>query len=223
MSDAKAPYRSARMQERYERLSPDEKAALHKVRAELRAEHQTPDFRAQEQAELDALDREVEATGGIMTTDGTFFPVVRPSTIEWVRQARTFDELCARVPLRPIRSDPSLCRAIELKTALCNRRGLSADGQDYVEVLTGLIEAYEGECHALDGPAPTAARTLKFLIEDARRMTYLGRLAATGIAEAALREMADGKRATGVDAAQALGRYFDVQPGEFTRSASNDG
>ena len=61
--------------------------------------------------------------------------------------------LIRKLPLRPIRSEDDLDRAIAMADALSDRAELSPDEHDYLLVLSGLIEGYEDEHH----PIPAAS------------------------------------------------------------------
>ncbi len=48
--------------------------------------------------------------------------------------------LVVKLPLRPIRSDEDLAKAIRMVDSLLDRRDLAPDEEDYLEVLGDLIE-----------------------------------------------------------------------------------
>ena len=120
--------------------------------------------------------------------------------------------LIRALPLRPIRSEADLDRAIDMVDALSDREALSPDEHDYLLVLSGLIERYEDEHHAI--PAISGVPMLRHLIES--RGVPQARVAAeTGLAESALSEILAGKRKLGVKSIKALAGYFKVDPGLF--------
>ena len=71
--------------------------------------------------------------------------------------------LVRALPLRPIRSDVELDRAIAMIDSLIDRDELNADEEDYLDVLSDLVHRYEAE-H--DPIAPVAdAEMIRFLLE----------------------------------------------------------
>jgi HTH-type transcriptional regulator / antitoxin HigA len=75
---------------------------------------------------------------------------------------RYFD-LVLQFPLRPIRSDEDLDKAICMVDTLLDRRDLSAEEEDYLDVLGDLIERYENDAHPM--PPVSDADMLRHLIE----------------------------------------------------------
>jgi len=72
-------------------------------------------------------------------------------------------ELVQCVPLRPIRSEGELDEAINMVNYLIDRERMTKDEKDYLDVLGGLIEAYEDE-HIVFERQPDS-EMLRFLIE----------------------------------------------------------
>src|SRR5207244_6745648 len=73
--------------------------------------------------------------------------VKRASTIRAV-YGKTEDrylDLVRRFPLRPLRTDADLDAAVAVVDALIDRPGLTAPEQDYLDVLSDLVDAYEAE------------------------------------------------------------------------------
>ena len=58
-------------------------------------------------------------------------------------------ELILEFPLRPIRSDAELDRAVKMIDSLVDKDKLSAGEQDYLDVLSDLVEKYEAEEHPM--------------------------------------------------------------------------
>jgi HTH-type transcriptional regulator/antitoxin HigA len=113
-------------------------------------------------------------------------------------------------PLRPIRSESDLDRAIAVLDALSDRETLSPGEHDYLLVLSKLVESYEDEHHPI--PAVAGVPMLRCLIES--RGVPRARVAAeAGIAESALSEVLAGKRKPGIRYITALAAYFKVDPG----------
>jgi HTH-type transcriptional regulator / antitoxin HigA len=121
-------------------------------------------------------------------------------------------ELIRRYPLRPIRSDAELDRAIAVIDSLTDRDDLTREEDDYLDVLGDLVEKYEAEQHPMP-PLPDA-EMLRHLIE-ARETTQARVAAETGIAESTLSEILAGKRGLNRKHIEALTRHFKVSPAVF--------
>jgi HTH-type transcriptional regulator/antitoxin HigA len=120
--------------------------------------------------------------------------------------------LIRKLPLRPIRSEAELDRAIAMVDALSDRERLSPDEHDYLLVLSGLIEEYEDERHPI--PAISGLSMLRYLIES-KGVARAKVAAETGIAESTLSEILSGKRKLGIKHVAVLAGYFKVEPGLF--------
>ena len=120
--------------------------------------------------------------------------------------------LVVRFPLRPIRSDEELERAVQMVDSLLDRRDLSSGEEDYLEVLGDLVERYEGEAHPM---APVCdAEMLRHLIE-AKGISQTEISKATGIADSTISEILKGKRALNRSHIGRLARFFMVSPDVF--------
>lgn len=125
----------------------------------------------------------------------------------------SYAELIAEFPLRPIRSERQLDLAGQLAFRMASRARLTRDEQDYLDVLTYLIEVYEDERHAIE-PAASPRELLQFLIDE--NGLTLSRLAAeTGIKVSTLSEILHGKRELNVQHIARLAARFRVDPGLF--------
>jgi len=121
-------------------------------------------------------------------------------------------DLVRRHPLRPIRSDEELNEAVRMVDSLLDRRDLASDEEDYLEVLSGLIEEYESEAHPM---APVSdAGMLRHLIE-AKAVSQTEVSAATGIADSTISEVLKGKRSLNRGHIGKLAKYFGVSPDVF--------
>src|SRR4051812_22710949 len=87
-------------------------------------------------------------------------------------------DLVRRVPLRPIRSEAELDRATEMMNELLDRPSLHRDEEDYLDVLSDLIERYETEHYPPIEPVSDAV-LLAHLIE-AKGVTQADVAAQTG-------------------------------------------
>ena len=120
--------------------------------------------------------------------------------------------LIRELPLRPIRTEAELDRAIDMVDALGDRKTLAPDEHDYLLVLSELIEKYEDERYPI--PAVSGVSMLRYLIES-KGITRAKVAAGAGIAESTLSEILAGKRKLGVKHVTILARYFKVDPGLF--------
>ena len=121
-------------------------------------------------------------------------------------------ELVCQVPLRPIRSEAELDTAIATIDALLDLDKRSGDEEDYLDVLSDLVEKYEDEHDPM--PPVSGAEMLRFLIESqATRQTEVA--TETGIAESTISEILAGKREMNRKHIEALSRHFHVNPAVF--------
>lgn len=120
--------------------------------------------------------------------------------------------LVRELPLRPIRSEAELDRAIAMVDALSDRETLTPDEHDYLLALSDLIEKYEEERYPI--PAISGVSMLRYLIES--KGVARARVAAeSGIAQSTLSEILAGKRKLGMKHVTVLARSFKVDPGFF--------
>jgi HTH-type transcriptional regulator/antitoxin HigA len=127
----------------------------------------------------------------------------------------TYLELVRGFPLRPIRAEEDLQRAIAVINSLIDRDALTPDEADYLDVLGDLVEKYETEHHPL--PPVSDAEMLRHLIE-ARGTTQAQIAADTGIAESTISAILAGKRGMTRKHIESLSRYFKVKPAVFISS-----
>jgi HTH-type transcriptional regulator/antitoxin HigA len=125
----------------------------------------------------------------------------------------TYLKLIRRCPLRPIRSDEDLDRAIAMVDTLGARiKELTPDERDYLDVLADLVEKYETARYPEPEVDPLAM--IRELIA-ARCITQADVARETGIAESMLSEILKGKRPMGRKTIETLSRFFHVDPGVF--------
>jgi HTH-type transcriptional regulator/antitoxin HigA len=122
---------------------------------------------------------------------------------------RAYLALIREFPLRPIRSEAELDRAIAMVDALSDRESLTPDEHDYLLVLSGLIENYEDERYPI--PAISGVPMLRYLIES-KGVARAKVAAESGIAESTLSEILAGKRKLGIKHVRLLAGYFKVDP-----------
>jgi HTH-type transcriptional regulator / antitoxin HigA len=128
------------------------------------------------------------------------------------RREDRYLDLVRRFPLRPLRSDADLDAAVAVVDELLDRDDLSDPEQDYLDVLSDLIEAYEAEAVPIRPVGD--ADLLRFLIAG-RGTTQAAVAKGAGIAESTISEVLAGKRRLNRAQIGKLARYFHVEPGAF--------
>ncbi len=138
----------------------------------------------------------------------------RATTIRGVYGKTTdrYLDLVRQFPLRPLRTAADLDAAIAVIDTLIDRHELTAPEQDYLDVLSDLVEAYEAE--AVPMRPVGDADLLRFLI-DQKNVTQVGAATGAGIAESTISEVLAGKRKLNRTQIAKLSRYFHVEPGAF--------
>ncbi|MFO0950226.1 MAG: helix-turn-helix domain-containing protein [Isosphaeraceae bacterium] len=122
--------------------------------------------------------------------------------------------LVRRFPLRPLRSDEDLDRAVAVIDGLLDQDDLAPDEADYLEVLGDLVKKYEAEAHPM--PALPDADMLRHLIET-RDTTQASVAAQTRISESTISEVLSGRRKLNRKHIEALAGFFQVSPAVFLR------
>ena len=122
-------------------------------------------------------------------------------------------ELVQQFPLRPIRSDDELLRAIEVINSLIGRGGLDSGEQDYLDVLTDLVEKYEAD--EVPMQPVSDGELIKHLIE-ARGITQSKLAADLGIAVSTINEVIASKRRLTRTQVGLVSRYFSVSASVFS-------
>jgi HTH-type transcriptional regulator/antitoxin HigA len=125
-------------------------------------------------------------------------------------------DLVRQFPLRPLRTGADLDAAIVVIDGLIDRPMLTMAEQDYLDVLSDLVEAYEAEA----GPIELVgdAELLRFLIQQ-KGVTQAAAAAGAGIAESSISEALAGKRKLNRTQIGKLARYFGVEPAVFLSNA----
>jgi len=116
-------------------------------------------------------------------------------------------------PLRPLRSEEELDRAIAVIDSLLDREDLDPAEADYLDVLADLVERYETEHDPIGDVSD--ADLLAHLI-DARGVTQADVARGTRIAVSTISEVLSGKRTLSRTHIGKLARYFGVDPGVFS-------
>ncbi|HEX5444504.1 MAG TPA: helix-turn-helix domain-containing protein [Pirellulales bacterium] len=126
--------------------------------------------------------------------------------------ASLYLDLVAVLPLRPIRSERELDRAVKMLDALLDRPKLSRTEQDYLEVLSDLVEKYEA---ATDPIEPLSDADMLRSLMEARGMTQLELAAATGIVNTTLSAVLHGKRRLSREHVGRVTEFFGLSPAAF--------
>ena len=121
-------------------------------------------------------------------------------------------KLIHEFPLRPLRSDADLDRAIAMIDALTDRQDLTQEEEEYLEVLSRLVEDYEDEHDPL--PRLSGVEALRYLLEE-NGLTQARLSDETGIPVATLSEILNGKRGISAKVRAALAERFKVAPAFF--------
>jgi HTH-type transcriptional regulator/antitoxin HigA len=125
-------------------------------------------------------------------------------------------DLVRKFPLRPLRSDADLDAAVAVIDGLLDRPGLTAAEQDYLDVLSDQVAAYEAE--AVPMRPVGDAELLRFLIEQ-KNVTQAEAASGAGIVESTISEVLAGKRKLNRSQIAKLARYFRVEPAVFLSEA----
>jgi HTH-type transcriptional regulator / antitoxin HigA len=121
-------------------------------------------------------------------------------------------DLVRRFPLRPIRSDEGLAQAIAVIDSLIIRGDLDSGEQDYLDVLTDLVEKYEADEHPM---APVSDAVMLRHLMEARGITQSKLADDVGIAVSTISEALAGKRSLTRRHIRVLAKYFGVSPAVF--------
>jgi HTH-type transcriptional regulator/antitoxin HigA len=110
-----------------------------------------------------------------------------------------------------IRDDEHLAEALDVLDRLV-AQDLDAGAQEYVDVLTDLVEAYEDEQVAI--PDASEADVLRELLR-ANGLTQAELKRRTGIAQSTISGVLNGTRSLTKGQVVALAEFFHVSPGAF--------
>lgn len=125
---------------------------------------------------------------------------------------RTYTELVAMLPPRPIHDDADLANATEVIDRLAGH-ALNADQEDYLEALSTFVEAYEQERYPISDGRVSPLEALKFLLdENGETASDLGRLLGNRTLGSAILA---GKRSLSKAHIKKLAERFKVEPGLF--------
>lgn len=135
--------------------------------------------------------------------------------------SKKYLDLIAAFPLRPIRDDAELGRAIRVADKLVDRGfdDLSADEAAYLDVLSDLIDKYESKHHPIEESSP--AQILAFLIDD-RAVKQKDLARATDIPVSTISELISEKRSFTMNHVERLAGYFNVSPAVFIQVKTSE-
>ena len=123
----------------------------------------------------------------------------------------SYTQLIEAFPLRPIRSEEGLARAIAVMRTLTGRE-LTEDEDDYLDVLGTLIKTFEDANHAL--PAPTPAQVVRAMLSS-RNVTQADLARGTSVPESTISAVLAGRRSISKAVAVAFAKFFGVSADRF--------
>lgn len=129
-----------------------------------------------------------------------------------VAASESYLALVQEHPLRPLRNDDDLRNAIATIDRIRAQKDRDEQVNDYLEVLSTMVEAYEDETDPLPDLDPVDA--LRFLIEE-NGLTQAQLAEQTGLAVATISEILHRKRGISAKAREALAKRFNVCPSLF--------
>ena len=141
--------------------------------------------------------------------------MARGKTAEVRPRGRISDQyfvLVRELPLRPINSDAELDQAIAMIDRLLARDLLAGDEQDYLDVLSDLVERYEDQRYPIERVSGLDA--LRHLVESSGK-TRATVAEEAGLPESTLSEVLSGRRRLNTRHISILARYFRIDPGVF--------
>jgi HTH-type transcriptional regulator / antitoxin HigA len=121
-------------------------------------------------------------------------------------------ELVLKFPLRPLRTEEELIHAIEMIDSLIIRGDLERGEQDYLDVLTDIVEKYEANEQPM---APVSDAVMLRHLIDARQITQSKLAADVKISMSTISEVLSGKRQLNRNHITALSEYFRVSSSVF--------
>lgn len=125
---------------------------------------------------------------------------------------KTYGELVAKLPPRPIHDDVDLANATEMIDRLAGF-DLNADQEDYLEALATFVETYEAERFPIDDSHLSPLDALQTLLaEHGMTASDLGRLLGNRTLGATI---LSGRRNLSKAHIKKLAEHFQVEPGLF--------
>jgi len=121
-------------------------------------------------------------------------------------------QLIQQFPLRPLRSEKELSEAIKVIDSLIIRGDLDSGEQDYLDILTDIVEKYEADEHPM--PPVSESVMLRHLLE-ARGITQSKLAADTKILMSTISEVLNDKRRLTRYQVAVISKYFGVSQSVF--------
>lgn len=134
------------------------------------------------------------------------------TTIDLSRIPESYLALMARFYIRPIRNDRELAKATEIMNELAMREDLDDDQDDYFNLLTDVVEAYETA--TIHIPRLTGVGMLKYLME-LKDVSQAELCRAIRMPTTTLNDLLAGRRKLNVKHIKALSSYFKINPDAF--------
>jgi HTH-type transcriptional regulator/antitoxin HigA len=123
----------------------------------------------------------------------------------------TYLKLIRRFRLTSIRTEAELDRATEVLHGLL-RQDLDAEGRQYLDALTDLIESYEAKAHPI--PDAPEADVLRLLMESGGH-SQVSLARASGISQSTISAVLTGTRSLTKEQVVVLAQLFNVSPAAF--------
>jgi HTH-type transcriptional regulator/antitoxin HigA len=127
-------------------------------------------------------------------------------------EAERYFDLVREFPLRPLRSEADLNRAVDMVNRLIDQPSRTRDEDDYLDVLSDLVEAYETKTIPEPVIAPDAM--LRGLLED-RGMTRSELATKAGLGLSTISEIAAGKRPMNRKHMEAIAKALGIRAAAF--------
>ena len=121
-------------------------------------------------------------------------------------------ELVQQVPLRPIHSEEELDDAIEMIDRLIDKKKLSQDEKDYLDILSVIVSNYETKHYPAE-PLTDAGILQHFL--DARGLSQADLSREVKISPTIINEILKGKRKLNRSHIEKIVKHFKVPPAMF--------
>jgi HTH-type transcriptional regulator / antitoxin HigA len=128
-------------------------------------------------------------------------------------QCDEYFELIQFYPLRTIRDDGELEEASSMADSLVERCDLTHGGQEYLEALTTLIEAYE---NSIDPIADASDADVLGHLMEARGVKQTEVAIAANIVASTISDVMHGRRKFNREQIGRLAKYFHVSPAVFS-------
>lgn len=123
-----------------------------------------------------------------------------------------YRELCERFPLRPVRTEAELDAATVVVHELIDQDKRSKAEDDYLDVLTDLVEAYEEVHYPME---PVSGASMLAYCMELRNLTQAEVAKGAGIAVSTVSSVLSGKRKLTREHIGKLAKFFNVSPGVF--------